>query len=236
VARPVENTVAALADELLLAIVHGRIAPGSRLPSVRALAEEHGVNVSTVQRVLARLEEAGVVVARPRSGVVVLDPRRHGDGLAARRVLALDVVRALTAVPPGRYLDELRGAIEGFAAAVSARPRELRVVAESESEIIRTILVSVGRSAVLAIYNDITAMLFSSAHVLAALYRRPEAQLTGWRMFLELLASRSMSDSLAFVEPLLTAHDARAVAAYAASLGVSRRRPPSSSRTRRKKP
>ncbi len=65
---PAHQTVAdAVARALSLEILEGRLAPGSRLPSVRALADEHGVNVSTIQRALTRLQEHRLVFAHDRS-------------------------------------------------------------------------------------------------------------------------------------------------------------------------
>jgi DNA-binding transcriptional regulator YhcF (GntR family) len=52
-------------------IACGRLLPGGRLPSVRALAEWSGVNVNTVRSVYARLEEEGLVGTRHGLGTFV---------------------------------------------------------------------------------------------------------------------------------------------------------------------
>ena len=52
-----------LTEKLTLAIVSGIYPPGSRLPSVRELAGEAGVNPNTMQRALAQLEAEGLAVA-----------------------------------------------------------------------------------------------------------------------------------------------------------------------------
>ncbi len=49
-------------------IVAGELAPGSKLPSVRDLAVEYGVNPNTAQRSLAELEREGLVYADRTSG------------------------------------------------------------------------------------------------------------------------------------------------------------------------
>ncbi len=54
-------------------IVAGRYQPGERLPSVRDLAAEAGVNPNTMQRALAELERNGLVMAQRTSGRVVTD-------------------------------------------------------------------------------------------------------------------------------------------------------------------
>jgi DNA-binding transcriptional regulator YhcF (GntR family) len=54
-------------------IAAGRLAPGERLPSVRALAEWAKVNVNTVRGVYARLEEDGVVATEHGRGTFVAE-------------------------------------------------------------------------------------------------------------------------------------------------------------------
>ena len=64
-----------LADELGQAIDRGALRAGDRLPSVRRLAEERSVSVSTVVEAYLRLENAGLIEVRPKSGHFV---RRRG--------------------------------------------------------------------------------------------------------------------------------------------------------------
>ncbi len=49
----------------------GDLSPGTRLPTVRALASELGVAVNTVARAYRELEGLGVIETRGRSGSVV---------------------------------------------------------------------------------------------------------------------------------------------------------------------
>ncbi len=60
-------------------ILRGTYAPGSRLPTIRALATSNGVNPATIQRVIARLETRGLVRVRQGSGISVNDPLESGD-------------------------------------------------------------------------------------------------------------------------------------------------------------
>jgi GntR family transcriptional regulator len=60
-----------LAWKLRGAIASGRLAPGDRLPGVRELAAEAGVNVNTVRSVYARLADQGVIVSRHGRGTFV---------------------------------------------------------------------------------------------------------------------------------------------------------------------
>lgn len=52
-------------------IEQGTFAPGSRIPSVRALARQMEVSVSTVLEAYGYLEDQGVIAARPQSGYYV---------------------------------------------------------------------------------------------------------------------------------------------------------------------
>ena len=60
-------------DVIQYQIVAGRYQPGERLPSVRDLASEAGVNPNTMQRALAELERNGLVMAQRTSGRVVTE-------------------------------------------------------------------------------------------------------------------------------------------------------------------
>ncbi len=66
-----------LYEQLTRRIVSGCYPPGSRLPSVRDLAAEAGVNPNTMQRALAQLEGSGLAESNRTSGrVVTTDERR----------------------------------------------------------------------------------------------------------------------------------------------------------------
>ena len=57
-----------LTQRLTEAIVSGIYAPGEKLPSVRELAVEAGVNPNTMQRALTELEREGLLVSGGTSG------------------------------------------------------------------------------------------------------------------------------------------------------------------------
>jgi DNA-binding transcriptional regulator YhcF (GntR family) len=96
----------------------GRLLPGERLPTVRALAADLGLAVNTVARAYKELEAAGLVETRRRAGTVVASGAHTADvavsalatkyALAAREAglddaAALDLVRsALRTVHPVR--------------------------------------------------------------------------------------------------------------------------------------
>ncbi|WP_068825197.1 aminotransferase-like domain-containing protein [Pseudomonas sp. BMS12] len=69
-----------LADILGDRIEQGLYRPGDRLPSVRALSQEHGVSLSTVQQAYRQLEDLGLATPRPKSGYFV-PASRHAPAL-----------------------------------------------------------------------------------------------------------------------------------------------------------
>jgi len=64
---PFEQVRGAIAARVL----DGTLAVGTRLPTVRALAQELGIAINTVARAYRELEAAGVVETRGRNGTFV---------------------------------------------------------------------------------------------------------------------------------------------------------------------
>ena len=64
---------AQLIGQIRAGIVSGAFSPGERLPSVRDLATEAGVNPNTMQRALAQLETEGLVRTERTSGRYVTE-------------------------------------------------------------------------------------------------------------------------------------------------------------------
>ena len=62
-----------LVEHIKLAIISGEFPLGSRLPSVRELAAEAGVNPNTMQRALAELEREGFVQTQRTLGRTVTE-------------------------------------------------------------------------------------------------------------------------------------------------------------------
>ena len=65
-----------LAKRLREHIQHDFYKPGDKLPSVRQLAQEHGVSISTVQEAYRQLEQEQLVEAKPKSGYFVCQQRK----------------------------------------------------------------------------------------------------------------------------------------------------------------
>lgn len=60
-----------LMEVLQTRIVSNRYKPGERLPSVRELASEAGVNPNTMQKAFAELEWSGLIITQRTSGRLV---------------------------------------------------------------------------------------------------------------------------------------------------------------------
>ncbi len=84
-----------LADRLARDLLDGRSAVGARLPSVRSLCELHAASLATVTHALHRLEDAGLIEARPRMGLFVraAAPAAPVPSAAPRVADALDLRR-----------------------------------------------------------------------------------------------------------------------------------------------
>lgn len=74
-----------LGQQLRDGIAQAGLADGSRLPSVRMLAAQHGVSVTTALQALRWLEAEGAIRARPRSGYFVAAPAASQAGADAAR-------------------------------------------------------------------------------------------------------------------------------------------------------
>ena len=75
-----------LMDTLKRRIITGRYLPGEKLPSVRELAAEAGINPNTVQRAFSELEREGLIYTQRATGKYVTE---NADEIkSARQALA----------------------------------------------------------------------------------------------------------------------------------------------------
>lgn len=77
-------------EQIKVGIVTGLFPPGEKLPSVRDMAAEAGVNPNTMQRAMAELEREGLVYSQRTSGRLVTEDesiiRQTKRSLAMRHV------------------------------------------------------------------------------------------------------------------------------------------------------
>ena len=84
-----------LTAQITVGIVSGAFPPGERLPSVRDLATEAGVNPNTMQRALTELERLGLVFSQRTAGRFVTEDETMIN--AAKRSLAEEQIRSFLA-------------------------------------------------------------------------------------------------------------------------------------------
>ncbi len=58
-------------NQIVIGISEGKLSPGEKLPTVRALAEEIGINSMTVNKAYQLLKQEGYIITDKRNGVRV---------------------------------------------------------------------------------------------------------------------------------------------------------------------
>ncbi|MEA4942658.1 HTH-type transcriptional repressor YtrA [bioreactor metagenome] len=86
-----------LIEQIKVGIVSGAFPPGERLPSVRDLAVEAGVNPNTMQRALTELERDGLVYSQRTAGRFVTEDRGMIE-MAKRSLAEYQIQNFLTAM------------------------------------------------------------------------------------------------------------------------------------------
>ena len=84
-----------LVDQMKLGIVSGEWIPGQRIPAVRELAVDAGVNPNTMQRALQELEREGMVYSQRTSGRFVTEDVKVIEN--AKKMLAEEQIRSFLA-------------------------------------------------------------------------------------------------------------------------------------------
>ena len=86
--RGKQNVYQSIVEELKRLIAAGVYVAGEKLPSVRTLALERGINPNTVQRAYVQLEAEGLLTVFPKKGAFVAEGREKSGG-AAGEILAV---------------------------------------------------------------------------------------------------------------------------------------------------
>ncbi|MDR1687825.1 MAG: GntR family transcriptional regulator [Clostridiales bacterium] len=58
-------------NQIVMGIADGKLSPGEKLPTIRALSNEAGINMMTVNKAYALLKQEGFIQTDRRSGVAV---------------------------------------------------------------------------------------------------------------------------------------------------------------------
>lgn len=184
------NIAAQIERQLAERILRGTYAPGVRLPPLRRLAAEFGVNLATLQRALTRLQGTGLVVARQGSGVTVLDPAEAADlsvlplwlrvledrPVEAAALLAdfLEIRRVMAVRLVVRHRDRLVGHAASLAQAAQALTHADRhnvaALATADLAFARALLRVTGNVAAMGLLNTVGRILDEVPDVARAMY------------------------------------------------------------------
>ena len=66
-------------DQIVVGIASGELRPGEKLPAIRALAEQSGVNMMTVSKAYSLLKQEGLITTDAGAGRSWPVPRRPGS-------------------------------------------------------------------------------------------------------------------------------------------------------------
>ena len=80
-------------NQVVLGIAAGELAPGEKLPTIRALAEQCGVNMMTVSKAYSLLRQEGYITTDRRGGTVVAGSPGAG-ALSGKYAAALKIIAA----------------------------------------------------------------------------------------------------------------------------------------------
>lgn len=193
-----------VAERLAFAIASGRLRPGERLPSIRRLAEEYGINPSTVQLVLGRLRAAGFVEIHHGVGAVARDVEAYGgvetwrylfrfsrrlpdlaerilrDVLETLRMFYLSVADKVEAAPGAHDPGPARRAwrrLDLLARDESATPADVH---QCVLEVLRAGCMGVGGGVFLGVLNSLGPMLADVPEVLDVVFDDPGAHVWWW--------------------------------------------------------
>ena len=89
-------------NQIVLAVAEGRLQPGQRIPSMRVLADESGINMMTVNKAYQLLRQEGYLQIDRRSGARITLPGGipgNDPGISATHI-------------PGEILSELEPRLE----------------------------------------------------------------------------------------------------------------------------
>ncbi|MEW6141628.1 MAG: substrate-binding domain-containing protein [Chloroflexota bacterium] len=79
-----------ITDSVRRQVALGQVKPGERLPAIRDLAQQLGLDPGTVARAYQELERDGTITARGRSGSFIAETRERGRSARDRLATAVD--------------------------------------------------------------------------------------------------------------------------------------------------
>lgn len=190
---------------------------GNKLPPLRTLAKQYDVTLPTIQRVIARMEELGVITVRQGSGVTVLDPltnahpsampywleafredppevaRLLGDFLSLRSELAISLLISIRpGVRSGRF-DHFEQRLDDFAEAAH-NGMSIQEAFDTDFGLMRAVLKLEPQLAYSTILNIFHRLISSMPELMEALYNPPSRNAEGYKVVFNLMKDGSMTD------------------------------------------
>jgi len=218
-----EQIAASIADTIL----DGAFPPGSTLPPERELAEQLGVNRTSLRQGLARLQQMGLIEARHGSGNVVRDPQALTHPavvealvrkLGPEFLVQLLEIRAALGPLIGRLAaqrggpedaDALRAALAAVQDADSAAARQ-----SADLAYFRVLIHSSGNRALGLLYRWVEQAFGGREHELTAAYDDADAVVADLRAITEAVLAGDVAAAAAAVEAYLNASAQRMVLCY----------------------
>lgn len=216
-----------IATSIADAILDGVFPPGSTLPPERELAEQLGVNRTSLRQGLARLQQMGLIEVRHGSGSVVCDPEglTHPAVVEAlvRRLgpdFLVELLEIRAALGPliGRLAAD-RGTpedAESLQAALAAVQASETAVARQAADVgyFRVLIHSTGNRALGLLYRWVEHAFGGREHELTGAYEDAEPVLADLRAITEAVLAHDADAAAATVEAYLNASALRMVVAY----------------------
>ncbi len=221
-----EKLFRTLRDELLA----GRWEAGERLPSERALAEEHGVNRVSVRGAVGRLVALGLVTVKRGDGIRATGVREAGSidlighllEASEKRDVPLDVVQDLlevrrmaaseaVALACARATDEDVATLKRLAADQAACMDDPAAFAAGDVAFARAVLAAGRNMALQLLLNTIERFYAARPEVGRALLADPAVTLASYYATLSLIENRDPDRARATVREALEPIDAVAL-------------------------
>ena len=76
-------------NQVIVGIAEGKLKPGEKLPTIRVLAEESGINMMTVSKAYQLLKQEGYIVTDRRNGATIAGKEIVPAGKETREALKL---------------------------------------------------------------------------------------------------------------------------------------------------
>jgi DNA-binding FadR family transcriptional regulator len=224
-----EQIAATIAD----AILDGAFAPGSTLPPERELAEQLGVNRTSLRQGLARLQQMGLIEARHGSGNVVCDPetlthpavvealvRKLGpeflvEVLEIRAALGPLIGRLAAARSEPVDVEALRAALTAVQRADTAEARQ-----GADLAYFRVLIHSSRNRALGLLYRWVEHAFGGREHELTGAYDDAAPVVADLRAITEAVSARDAAAAGAAVEAYLNASALRMVLSYKKTQGA----------------